>query len=128
MALIVADTDVLIDFLAGIEPMASRVARALQTGTMSTTAVTRFELLAGATRPIQRRAASELLSALRMLPLDTESADLAAEIRIDLDKRGLSIGMADTLIAGIAVANDGTLLTRNRRHFERVRGLSLADV
>jgi predicted nucleic acid-binding protein len=33
--------------------------------------------------------------------------------------------MADSLIAGIVVAHSGVLLTRNRRHFERVPGLSL---
>jgi predicted nucleic acid-binding protein len=33
--------------------------------------------------------------------------------------------MADSLIAGIVLAARGILLTRNRRHFERVPGLSL---
>jgi predicted nucleic acid-binding protein len=33
--------------------------------------------------------------------------------------------MADSLIAGIVLAHHGVLLTRNRRHFERVPGLSL---
>jgi predicted nucleic acid-binding protein len=37
----------------------------------------------------------------------------------------VGIGMADSLIAGIVVAHHGVLLTRNRRHFERVPGLSL---
>jgi predicted nucleic acid-binding protein len=35
--------------------------------------------------------------------------------------------MADSLIAGIVLAQAATLLTRNRRHFERVAGLKLAD-
>jgi predicted nucleic acid-binding protein len=34
--------------------------------------------------------------------------------------------MADSLIAGIALAQGATLLTRNRRHFARVEGLKLA--
>jgi predicted nucleic acid-binding protein len=34
--------------------------------------------------------------------------------------------MADSLIAGIVTSSAGTLLTRNRRHFERVPGLRLA--
>jgi predicted nucleic acid-binding protein len=36
--------------------------------------------------------------------------------------------MADSLIAGIALARGGSLLTRSRRHFERVGGLRLADL
>jgi predicted nucleic acid-binding protein len=34
--------------------------------------------------------------------------------------------MADSLIAGIVTSNGGALLTRNRRHFERVPGMRLA--
>jgi len=44
--MIVADTDVLIDFLAGVEPLASRVAEQIEAG-LATTAVSRFELRAG---------------------------------------------------------------------------------
>jgi predicted nucleic acid-binding protein len=33
--------------------------------------------------------------------------------------------MADSLIAGIVVAHHGVLLTRNRRHFDRVPELPL---
>jgi predicted nucleic acid-binding protein len=36
--------------------------------------------------------------------------------------------MADSLIAGIALANDLPLLTRNRSHFERVPDLKLVDI
>ncbi len=43
-----ADTDVLIDFLAGREPTAERVARELESGTLWTTVITRFEMLSGA--------------------------------------------------------------------------------
>jgi predicted nucleic acid-binding protein len=34
--------------------------------------------------------------------------------------------MADSLIAGIALSRSAILLTRNRRHFERVPDLALA--
>jgi len=34
--------------------------------------------------------------------------------------------MAESLIAGISLHIGGILLTRNRRHFERVEGLDLA--
>jgi tRNA(fMet)-specific endonuclease VapC len=47
-------------------------------------------------------------------------------VRRALELRGEPIGMADSLIAGIVLQHGGTLLTRNRRHFERVEGLRLA--
>ena len=43
-----ADTGVLIDFLAGRKPAAERVARELESGTLWTTVITRFEMLSGA--------------------------------------------------------------------------------
>ena len=49
-------------------------------------------------------------------------------VRRALEKDGHEIGMGESLIAGIVLAANGVLLTRNRRHFERVEGLRLGDV
>ena len=124
--MIVADSDVLIDFLAGREPAASRVAIELETRTFGTTVVTRFELLAGARDQTAEGLLRRLLDPLITLPLDRTAADRAASVRKALDLRGQGIGMADSLIAGIVLARGGMLLTRNRKHFERVEGLKLA--
>jgi tRNA(fMet)-specific endonuclease VapC len=59
------------------------------------------------------------------LPLDDDAADRGALVRKDLDKAGRPIGMGDSLIAGIALARGLVLLTRNVRHFARVKGLVL---
>jgi len=126
--MIVADTDVLIDFLGGIEPGFSRVRGAIETSQLETTVITRYELLAGATNPRQEARLSDLLRALRVLPLDAAAADSAARIRLTLGRRGETIGMADCLIAGIVMVHGALLLTRNRRHFERIRELRLADL
>jgi len=125
----VADTDVLIDFLRGAEPAASRVAEALEAGAaLATTTITRFELMAGARGRRQRAAVEALLAALPALPLGTPAADQAAGVRRELESRGEGIGMADSLIAGIVLTHDAQLLTRNRRHFERVPALAVVDL
>ena len=124
--MIVADTDVLIDFLAGCAPASQQVALELERGRLVTTAVSRFELLCGARNTRQERTIRELLDALPTLPLDQEAADQAAAVRKALERSGEGIGMADSLIAGITLAQGGILLTRNRRHFERIAGLQLA--
>ena len=67
---IIADTDVLIDFLAGHEPSASRIALELERGSLRTTAVTRFELLAGSRGARQQAVVRKLLDAVPALPLD----------------------------------------------------------
>ncbi len=126
--MIVADTDVLIDFLAGREPGAGRIALELEAGGLRATAITRFELLSGVRSDRQEAAIRQLLEAVPALPLDTASADRAADVRRTLDGTGQSIGMGDSLIAGIVLSNGGLLLTRNRRHFERVEGLALGEL
>src|SRR5215470_17145605 len=126
MAMTVADTDVLIDFLFGRGQLASLVATELEWGTLLTTAVNRFELLAGARRPKQLKSLLDLLEAIPVLELDAPAADRAAEVQRVLEARGEAIGMGDCLIAGIVLCHGGTLLTRNRKHFERVEGLHLA--
>jgi predicted nucleic acid-binding protein len=125
VAVIVADTDVLIDFLGGHDPAAARVALELERGDLRTTAVTRFELLSGARSPKQRTNIVALLGAIGTLPLDAAAADRAAEVRRSLDEKGIGIGMGDSLIAGIVLVAGGVLLTRNRDHFKRVEGLHL---
>ena len=122
----IADTDVLIDFLAGVSPTADRVAEYIDRRLLCTTVVSRFELLSGVRNARQESAVRTLLAVAPALPLDEEAADKAAEVRRSLARSGAAIGMADSLIAGIALARQAELLTRNRRHFDRVRGLRLA--
>ncbi|HUI40500.1 MAG TPA: type II toxin-antitoxin system VapC family toxin [Terriglobia bacterium] len=124
----IADTDVLIDFLGGQKPGAGAVAAALSTGQLHTTAVSSFELLSGARLPRERRAVESLLDSVPVLPLDREAAARAAAVRQELDRSGVGIGMADSLIAGIALVQGASLLTRNRRHFERINGLALPNI
>ena len=125
--MIVADTDVLIDFLENAEPAARRIRLELEHG-LTTTVITRFELLAGTRTGRQRRLIPELLAALPCLPLDEDAADRAADVRRTLVEGGVAIGMGDSLIAGIVLAHRGVLLTRNRRHFERVPHLALGTI
>jgi len=126
--MIIADTDVLIDFLQGRQPGAQAVADAIAAGQLSTTTVTAFELLSAARQTHHRfKVISDLFDAAPPLPLDLNSAAKAAEVHRELERSGVSIGMADSLIAGIVLHNGGKLLTRNKRHFERVRDLLVLD-
>ena len=126
--MIVADTDVLIDFLEHRQPGAWRVRRALLEDGVTTTSISRFELLAGARNETSRAAALRLLDAVPCLSVDARAADCAADVRRGLAEVGRDIGTADTLIAGAVLSRGAQLLTRNRRHFERVPGLVLAEI
>jgi tRNA(fMet)-specific endonuclease VapC len=122
--MIVADTDVLIDYLHG-RGEAEAVEVSLRRGVLRTTVITRFELLSGAKTAKQLARVRQLLDAIPFLYLDDPAADAASEIRRSVERSGATIGMADSLIAGIVLSAGGDSLRRNRHDFERVPGLRL---
>ncbi len=125
--MIVADTDVLIDFLKGFGPSSERVELELRHG-LAVTVISAFELWAGAVGSKKREAAVEnLLNALKVIPCREAAAKSAAQIRYTLQKQGRTIGMADSLIAGICVTENAMLLTRNLDHFRNIEGLTLGS-
>ena len=125
MGLVVAGTDVLVDYLRGEGDGASRVADEIEAG-LATTVVTAFELWAGALGSARReRAVAALLGAIEILPMEAADALRAAAVRRDLERSGLAIGMADSMIAGICLRRRVALFTRNGDHFGRVEGLML---
>ena len=123
--MILADTDVLIDFLEG-KGKPDRVLAELERESLATTTFTHYELLAGAGTEKQRNAISHLLDYVSTLPLDAAASDRAAETWRLLESKGERIGTADCLIAGIALQRGVSLLTRNRQHFSLVPDLVLA--
>ncbi len=125
--MIVADTDVLIDYLAGVQPVARQVLGYVETERLKITAITVFELLSGASEGRRGEMIRKLAGALDVLPLDRPASERAAAVRRTLEQRGQPIGMGDSLIAGIALAGGFPLFTRNRKHFERVPGLELVQ-
>ena len=68
-----------------------------------------------------------LLSDTRLVVFDRAAAEAAASIRAYLEARGTPIGAIDTLIAGVALSLDATLVTHNTREFSRVPNLNIVD-
>ncbi len=124
--MIVADSDVLIDFLRGRGEGARRVAIELETRSFATTAITAFEVRSGARTARQKKAIDILLEAMTVLPFGPAEARIAAGLRHQIEREGQPIGQADYMIAAACIAADGILLTRNRKHFERIKGLKLS--
>lgn len=54
----------------------------------------------------------------QVLPLDRAAANSAAQVRAHARNSGRPISVSDALIAGTAIANDLTLVTRNVKDFE----------
>jgi tRNA(fMet)-specific endonuclease VapC len=126
--MIIADSDVLIDYLGSKIPAAARAAVLIENKELCTTVITRYEIMSGIGTPHQIESAQRLFALVPTLTLDTECAERGAKVRRELERKGLTIGIADSLIAGIALTFSCALLTRNRRHFDRVDGLTLAPL
>jgi tRNA(fMet)-specific endonuclease VapC len=65
------------------------------------------------------------LESVSLLGIDAETAKIFARERGRLRAAGMLIGDVDLFIAATAVQHNLTLLTNNRRHFERIDGLRM---
>lgn len=66
-----------------------------------------------------------IVSSFNILDLDAESAILAGNIEADLMNQGQLIDLEDIMIAAIAMYHNEILVTRNLKHFQRVKGLKI---
>ena len=122
---VVVDTDVLIDYFAGVSLSAEAVERLLKQDRLAVTALTLFELACGTQTEEQRRDLERLILAARALDLDAAAALQAGAVYRRLKARGELLPVPDLLIAGCCLAVGWPLLTRNVGHFRRVPGLEL---
>jgi tRNA(fMet)-specific endonuclease VapC len=90
-----------------------------------------FELEYGTAKSVrpepQRHQIDEVLKVFELMPLDYKSAKSAGVIRHQLSTLGKPIGLIDQLIAGIAIANDLVVVTRNVSEFSRVPNLRVEN-
>ncbi len=123
------DTDLLIAILRGKKEAYKTVLELDEEAKEATTAINAFELFFGANRSQRRlenvKEAQKILDRLEVVPLDTSSAKRAGEISANLVAKGEPIDFRDAMIAGIALEKDLTLLTRNKAHFSRIKGLKV---
>lgn len=68
---------------------------------------------------------SNIQARYALQPLSVEAACQAGQLRAVLERQGQPIGAYDLLIAGVALANNLTVVTRNVREFARVPNLKV---
>lgn len=120
------DTSVVIGFLKGNRPDVEITVSSLHSRMAALTSVTVFELKVGIPPESKRDLRlDKLFRYLPVLPLDLPAALAAAQVENQLRADGAVIGAPDTLIAGICLSRNLTLVTNNIRHFERVEGLKV---
>lgn len=63
---------------------------------------------------------------IAILSIDKATVELFTQTKLTLEKRGEKLADFDLLIAATALEHHLTLVTANKKHFSRIRGLSLA--
>jgi predicted nucleic acid-binding protein len=121
--LVIADTDVVLDFFTDTPPLAQALADLIKEGRLAVTAITVFELYAGITGAKRLKQIEVLCKSVPVFSLGLLAAAYAGKIYTELKSKGMIIGNQDILIAGICLANGLPLLTRNRAHFAPIKGL-----
>lgn len=126
----VLDTNSVLYLLKGKGRVGERLLATPRTDVAVPTVVL-YELEVGTRRsasPERRRAQlQDLVGAMRVLSFDRPEANVAARIRVELERAGEPIGPMDTLIAATALRHGATLVTHNVDEFERVNGLAIED-
>lgn len=98
-------------------------------GQMCISAITLAELMHGAEKSAQPahnlRRVEDFVSRLEVMPYGDKAAAHFGQIRADLERKGMVIGINDLHIAGHARSEGLILVTNNLREFERVEALRL---
>ncbi len=126
MTVYLLDSCVLIDLLRGRVDRVDRVRRILDAGgVLAGCAITLGEVRAGM-RPNEEEATLGLLESLRYLPLSAQGALLAGKWRAAFRSQGVTLALADALVAATAVEHAATLVTDNMEHYPQAEVLRLA--
>ena len=111
---LLVDTDVFVDHLRGASELRPRRHR------VHYSVVTRAELFAGNSAT---DLCSQLLAPFREVVVDRAIAERAGRITREIGTR-----LPDALIAATALEHGLGVVTRNRKHFEPIRGLRLRSI
>lgn len=128
--MILLDTNTCIYIINNRPPEVLERFRSYKAGEIGISSIAASELAYGVSKSgsiKNRKALDMFLAPLQVLPFDVQCLWFYADLRASLEKKGLTIGPMDTLIAAQALSIDGTLVTNNLKEFSRVPKLKLEN-
>lgn len=123
------DTDILSYFLKGDKAVEEKIKIYLNLyGKITISNITYYEILSGleykeAYKQIQNF--EQFTQKCTILNLTFISLKISAKIFGDLKRKGITIGTADLLIAGIAIEHQLQLITNNEKHYGPIQDLEI---
>ena len=132
MEKILIDSDVLIDLLRNDSKTVELVKSLEGENELGTTHINAFELYRGAFKSTKAEgelaSTKGLLNTLFLAGTSEAAMESAASIIVELEKKGTPIDIRDLFIGTICLVNSFKLLTKNRKHFQKIKGLRLLNV
>jgi tRNA(fMet)-specific endonuclease VapC len=125
------ETDFLIDLLRGRQEAVKKLEKLIQEEeSLTVTSVSATELfVCGASdkRQTEMPNVERIVNTLQLLDYDLLASKKAGELfGGGLSRKGQKIGDLDTITAGIALRhNQHRIITKNKKHFEKIHGLKL---
>ena len=114
MRYVLVDTDILINFLRGIEEARAFLARAAEESLLCCSAITVAEIFAGM-REHERDKTVDVIDSLEVLDVNREIAEKAGAYK--RNSRRQSLDLADCIIAASAFVKQALLATANAKHY-----------
>jgi tRNA(fMet)-specific endonuclease VapC len=105
--------------------------KSLSIGSIGISSITLAELQYGIMKSSypekNQEALDKFITPLEIIDFDYNATIEYGKIRADLERKGISIGPLDTLIAAHAKSLDLILVTNNEKEFERILGLKVEN-
>jgi len=116
------DTDVLIDFLRGLKEARDFLFRLRKEGKLLISVINVAEIYSGKEIKnfAKRKIIDQFLSEFEIVSLDENLAKRAGEIKLDYQ-----LPFADAIVAATAINTQSILVTRNIKHFSKIKNLKL---
>ena len=124
------DTNILSDLVRNRQGLVAQNIASVGEKAVCTSIIVASELRYGAKKSGSQRLTTQLnaiLSAIEILPLEEPSDHRYGELHADLEKRGVTIGPNDMLIAAHALMLDCIVVTANQREFSRISSLKVEN-
>ena len=130
--MVLLDTDILVGVLRKDEAALEKLKALRQQGeSLAITSFTEYELFLGVFESENQEEnatqVTNLLNTLGKILFEENAPRIAARVFAELERRGEGIGLVDVLIASIVLAGNDILVTRNKKHFEKIPGLEIEE-
>jgi tRNA(fMet)-specific endonuclease VapC len=121
----VIDTNIFIEFLRAKDKTKTGLFLIPDDKQIYISSVTIYELLMGANTPDKIKDIKILTEDIPVLPFNEDVANKAAEVYHQLRQKNQIIDFRDIFIAATCIINNCPLKTLNKKHFDRIIGLSV---